>query len=67
MRDRRRELELLIRGIDEEIRDAKRDIKEAETVGDGDVIRAAQQDIAALEDQRQQAQDSLRNLGATNG
>jgi hypothetical protein len=59
----RRELERLIAGIDEEIGDARRDIKEAETIGDADVIRAAQQDVAALEDKRQQAQDSLANLG----
>jgi hypothetical protein len=48
MRSRQRELEQLITGIDEEIRDAKRDIKEAETVCDGEVITAAQQHIAAL-------------------
>ena len=59
MSDRRDELKHLIAGIDEEIRDARRDIKEAETPGDEDIIRAAQQDIAALENQRQQAQDSL--------
>ncbi|HEX2475379.1 MAG TPA: hypothetical protein VHK01_11560 [Lacipirellulaceae bacterium] len=58
-----RELERLIAGIDQEIRDARRDIKEAETVGDGGVIRAAQQDIAALEDQRRQAQDSREGDG----
>jgi hypothetical protein len=60
----RHELQRLIAGIDEEIHDARRDIKEAETVSDGEVIRAAQQDISALEDQRQQAQDSLANLDA---
>ena len=59
MSTRQRELEQLIAGIDEEISDARRDIKEAETAGDDDVIRAAQQDFAALEDQRQQAQDLL--------
>jgi len=54
----RREVERLIAGINEEIRDARRDIKEAETVGYAEIIRIAQQDIAALQDQRQQAQDS---------
>jgi len=44
----RRELERLIAVIDEEIRDARRDIKEAETVGDVEVIRSAQPDIAHL-------------------
>jgi hypothetical protein len=58
MSTRQRELERLIAGIDEEIRDTRRDIKEADTVGDGEVIRAAQQNIAALQDERQQAQDS---------
>jgi hypothetical protein len=55
----RHELENLIRGIDEEIADAKRDIKEAETVGDDEAKRLAEQDIAALQNQRQRAVDSL--------
>jgi len=48
----RRELEHLIAGIDEEISDARRDIKEAETIGDDEAARMAEQDIAALQDQR---------------
>ena len=42
MSDRQREFERLIAGIDEEIRDARHDIKEAEYVGDADILRAAQ-------------------------
>ena len=34
----RHELERLIAGIDEEIRDARGDVKEAETVGDAEII-----------------------------
>ena len=46
----------------EEIADARRDIKESECTGDAEVKRSAEQDIAALQDQRQQAQDSLNRL-----
>jgi hypothetical protein len=55
----RHELENLIRGIDDEIGECRRDWKEADCTGDDEVKRDVEQNIAALHDQRRQAQDSL--------
>ena len=54
----RRERERLIAGINEEIRMCAATSKKLKPSGDAEIIRIAQQDIAALQDQRQQAQDS---------
>jgi hypothetical protein len=58
-----RELRHLVRRIDEEISDCRRDIKETETTGDVEVRRSAEEHMSALRDQRQQAADSLELLG----
>ena len=59
----RRELENLILGIDSELADCRRDWKEADCIGDDELKRGIEQNIAALQDQRQQAQDSLNQKG----
>ena len=59
----RHELENLIRGIDDELGDCRRDWKEADCVDDDEVKRQIDENIAALQDQRQQAVDSFSRLG----